>query len=126
MPPKLRKRWIHRSAEALRNMSSSASPSASAASLGSPMGTNEVDKMDVDTGAFPIRVPSLFAHPPPDPFTFRLAKYAAATSSFDLIRFVAIPLPPYIHCSGAARDAYSHASSLPRRSRFAFAFYAVC
>ncbi|KAI0053958.1 hypothetical protein FA95DRAFT_1507405 [Auriscalpium vulgare] len=66
MPPKMRKRWIHRSTEALRATSQSASPSGSLVSLGSVMGPSEVDEMDID------RIPSLDSKdmpPPPMPAT---------------------------------------------------------
>ena len=48
MPPKMRKKWIHRSSEALRAVSGSASPSGSVTSLGSTLGVGDGDKMEVD------------------------------------------------------------------------------
>ncbi|KAI0054838.1 hypothetical protein BV25DRAFT_376853 [Artomyces pyxidatus] len=48
MPPKMRKRWIHRSTEALRAPSVSASPSGSMVSLGSVLGIGDADDMEID------------------------------------------------------------------------------
>lgn len=60
MPPKMRKRWIHRSMEGLRATSVSASPSGSMVSLGSAMGSGEGDEMDVDHISLGAPVASCF------------------------------------------------------------------